>query len=92
MTEKRFIVKNIMFDRDCIVDTTDESYYTTDKQDLENLCEVLNELADENEQLRKENQTLIKGIQDPAKQGAETIIKVWESKNQPKTIKRGYYD
>ena len=40
---------------------------------------------------RKENQTLIQGIQDTAKQGAETIIKVWESKNHP-TIKRGYYD
>lgn len=92
MTDKRFIVKNIMFDGDCIVDTTDDGYYTTDKQDLENLCELLNELVEENQRLRKENQTLIQGIQDTAKQGAETIIKVWESKNQPKTIKRGYYD
>ena len=50
------------------------------------------DLEKENEQLRKENQTLIQGIQDTAKQGAETITKVWESKNQPNIIKRGYYD
>ena len=40
---KRFIVKNITFDGDCIVDTTDGGYYTTDKTDLENLCRTLNE-------------------------------------------------
>ena len=40
---KRFIVKNITFDGDCIVDTTDGGYYTTDNQDLENLCRTLNE-------------------------------------------------
>lgn len=31
------------FDGDCIVDTTDDGYYTTDNQDLENLCRTLNE-------------------------------------------------
>lgn len=49
MTEKRFIVKNMMFDGDSIVDTTDGGYYTTDKQDLENLCKLLNELHEEKE-------------------------------------------
>ncbi len=58
MTAKRFIVKNIMFDGDCIVDTTDGGYYTTDKQDLENLCDVLNELHEENRQLKKEVEEL----------------------------------
>ena len=42
-----------MFDGDCIVDTTDDGYYTTDKQDLENLCELLNELTEKNERLRR---------------------------------------
>ena len=53
MTDKRFTVKNIMFDGDCIVDNTDGGYYTTDKQDLNNLCETLNELHEENERLRR---------------------------------------
>ena len=40
---ERYIVKSITFDGDCIVDTTDGGYYTTDKTDLENLCRTLNE-------------------------------------------------
>ena len=59
---------------------------------IDHLFYLVEELEKENEQLRKENQTLIQGIQDTAKQGAETITKVWESKNQPNIIKRGYYD
>lgn len=48
MTDKRFTVK-----KDCIVDNTDGGYYTADKQDLNNLCELLNELHEENERLRR---------------------------------------
>ena len=69
MTAKRFIVKNIMFDGDSIVDTIDSGYYTTDKQDLENLCKLLNELHEENQLLLKASEkdselikTLRKGI------------------------------
>ena len=52
MSQKRFTVKNIMFDGDSIVDNTDNGYFTGDKQDLENLCEVLNELYEENNLLK----------------------------------------
>ena len=60
---KRFIVKNIMFDGDCIVDTTDEGYYTTDNQDLENLCGTLNEYDKKNKELKEfiRNLTNFKG-------------------------------
>ena len=58
MTAKRFIVKNIMFDGDCIVDTTDKGYYTTDKQDLENLCELLNEQHEQIQELIQSSKEL----------------------------------
>ena len=53
MTEdKRFEVKNIIFDGDCIVDHTDGGYYAYDEQDLKNLCETLNEFVEENQQYK----------------------------------------
>ena len=50
---KRYIVKSIIFDGDCIVDTIDDGYYTTDKTDLENLCGTLNELDGKNNELKE---------------------------------------
>jgi hypothetical protein len=60
---ERFIVKSITFDGDCIVDTTDDGYYTTDKTDLENLCGTLNEFNEENKRLKEfiRNLTNFKG-------------------------------
>ena len=53
MTEdKRFEVKNIIFDGYCIVDNTDGGYYAYDEQDLKNLCETLNEFVEENQQYK----------------------------------------
>ena len=49
-------------------------------------------LLEENEQLKQEKESLIKGIKDTAKQGADTITAVWESKNRPTTMNKGYYD
>ena len=54
MTEKRFKVEKNIFDGYCIVDSTIDGYYAYDKQDLERLCDSLNELNDENEQLKQE--------------------------------------
>lgn len=48
-TDKRFTVENIIFDGYCIVDNTDGGYYAYDEKDLENLCETLNELIEENQ-------------------------------------------
>ena len=52
MATDRFTVKHIIFDGYCIVDNTTEGYYAYDKQDLQNLCKTLNELNDENEELK----------------------------------------
>lgn len=49
-------------------------------------------LLEENEKLKKENKSLIKGIKDSAKQGADTITAVWTSQNQFKRMNEGYYD
>lgn len=59
MTEnKRFSVKCIMFDGYCIYDAINDKYYDYDKNDLELLCNVLNELQDECEFLKTENEAL----------------------------------
>jgi hypothetical protein len=88
MTAKRFTSDGLWIEDN----VRQHSFHVTIENNVYALTDLLNILAEENEQLRKENQTLIQGIQDTAKQGAETIIKLWESKHQPKTIKRGYYD
>ena len=53
MTEKRFRVEKQTFDGYCIVDTHFDGYYAYEKQDLEKLCENLNDLSEENEKLKK---------------------------------------
>ena len=88
MSEKRFGET----ERNCYYTSLIFDNHTQEELGTNKVVKLLNALHDENEQLRKENQTLIQGIQDTAKQGAETITKVWESKNQPNIIKRGYYD
>ena len=62
MTEKRFRVEKQIFDGYCIVDNHFEGYYAYEKQDLEKLCENLNDLYDENKQLEKENKLLYEDI------------------------------
>ena len=59
MTEKRFRVEKQIFDGYCIVDNHFEGYYAYEKQDLEKLCETLNDLNDENEKLKKDCSNLI---------------------------------
>ena len=49
---KRFTVEHIIFDGYCIVDNTDGGYYAYEEQDLENLCETLNEFVEENQQYK----------------------------------------
>lgn len=54
MTEKRFCVQER-----CVVDNTDnETFEFSFQVDAEIICEKLNEIADENEQLKKENKHL----------------------------------
>lgn len=62
MSEKRFRVVKQTFDGYCIIDNHFEGYYAYEKQDLEKLCENLNDLYDENKQLKKENQLLYENI------------------------------
>lgn len=54
MNKKRFRVEKQIFDGYCIVDNTVDGYCAYEKQDLQRLCDSLNELADENEQLKKQ--------------------------------------
>ena len=62
MTEKRFCVEKQIFDGYCITDNHFKGYYAYEKQDLEKLCENLNDLYDENKQLKKQNQLLYEEI------------------------------
>lgn len=55
---KRFTVEHIMFDGYCIFDNIDDKYYDYDKNDLNLLCDVLNELHEENYILKKKNKSL----------------------------------
>ena len=56
MTEKRFIVADCST---CVFDTiTKEEYVCIDREEAFLVCNVLNNLAYENEQLKKENQKL----------------------------------
>ena len=58
MTEKRFCVQER-----CVVDTTDnETFEFSLKVDAEIICEKLNEIADENKQLKSDNKEYIKGL------------------------------
>lgn len=50
---KRFRVEKQIFDGYCIVDNHFDGYYAYEKQDLEKLCENLNDLNDENEGLKQ---------------------------------------
>jgi len=52
-TNNRFRVEKQIFDGYCIVDNHFEGYYAYEKQDLEKLCENLNDLNDENEKLKQ---------------------------------------
>ena len=49
---KRFRVEKQTFDGYCIVDNHFDGYYAYEKQDLEKLCETLNDLNDENKILK----------------------------------------
>lgn len=64
MTKKRFRVEKQIFDGYCIVDNTVDGYYAYEKQDLQRLCDSLNELADENEQLKATIKEVIELLSD----------------------------
>lgn len=53
MTDKRFIVKYVQFDGYSVYDKIEKVYYDYDKDDLEKLCNFLNELYEENIKLKK---------------------------------------
>ena len=64
---KRFRVEKQTFDGYCIVDNHFDGYYAYEKQDLEKLCETLNDLSEENEKLHHaivENEKLIQSTYD----------------------------
>ena len=63
MTEKRFRVEKQTFDGYCIVDNHFDGYYAYEKQDLEKLCETLNDLSDENDELKSKNRGLQSELQ-----------------------------
>ena len=60
---KRFRVEKQTFDGYCIVDNHFDGYYAYEKQDLEKLCEKLNNLSEENEELRTKNNAYLQDIE-----------------------------
>ena len=85
MTEKRFEINNNMnldsevetYELSCIVDNSNKTFYfiVDSIANVESFVERLNELVEENQQLRKEVQGFIKGIQDSSRISAEAIMK-----------------
>ena len=60
MTEKRFTIN---MEYECIDDAKKEIWIDfNDRIDFYELCEFLNKLNDENEQLKRENKTLAGGL------------------------------
>lgn len=60
--KKRFSLNHMPLYGLSIVDNKDGGYCTTDEQDLENLCQTLNELYEENEELRQKNKKILDTI------------------------------
>ena len=60
--KKRFSLNHMPLYGLSIVDNKDGGYCTTDEQDLENLCQILNELYEENEELRQKNKKILDTI------------------------------
>ena len=87
MTDKRFT--EIVSTQKVIDNLTGNEYHCLIDNEL---LELLNELHEENQRLKKENNSLIDGIKNTAKQGADLSTKIWQSKNTPATITGRYYD
>ena len=91
MNEKRFTLKP--YDGiTCDVFDNGIEIANVHRDDAKGLVECLNALHEENEELKKERDSLIQGIVNTAKDGAKATVKVWESKNKVPTIRKGYYD
>ena len=85
MTEKRFVIFQDSYDDLYIQDK--EVYRATgiivgNEEDVKyenvsKIVELLNELAEENVQLRKQRDELVQSIRDTAKISADAITKVW---------------
>lgn len=91
MTAKRFTIGDRTLQEVyecCIPAILDGGIPCTQSQVLK----LLNELHEENQKLRKENNSLISGIRNCAKQGADFSTEIWESQNKLKTINFGYYE
>ena len=88
MTAKRFTFHHDVDGVDYIEDENNGFCLICD----ELMCSLLNELHEENQRLKKENNSLIDGIKNTAKQGADLSTKIWQSKNTPTTITGRYYD
>lgn len=86
MTDKRFTMGYGKY-----IDNENNIEYD-EKWESWKICELLNELYEENQRLKKENNSLIDGIKNTAKQGADLSTKIWQSKNTPTTITGRYYD
>lgn len=66
MTEKRFVIKN---ERTISDNKTGRNGYVFSwKSDAEEICDLLNQLNDENEQLKKENYELKEDLEHCANQ------------------------
>lgn len=87
MTEKRFKVEKEIFDGYCIVDSNIDGYYAYEKNDLEKFCDSLNELNNENEQLKKENNLNTESFQILYEQYKDALKIIKNLKKENKQLK-----
>ena len=86
MTKKRFRVEKQIFDGYCITDNHFKGYYAYEKQDLEKLCEILNDLND----LNDENERLQTHLSQLAKSNREGVKKVQSLAKENEQLKQAY--
>lgn len=77
MTAKRFTLGVCERGLGLTDNETKEQYLEVDDTTLIRLCEVLNELSEENKRLKGEIQGFIVGIQETAKISADGIMKTY---------------
>lgn len=76
MTEKRFTYEYDEYNGNLFDNEFNTFYHIEDSdENIELLCNRLNELVEENEQLRKQNEELINGMQETARLSAKAITK-----------------
>ena len=81
LTEKRFTINSIGVFHDNFSPLHDDE-----------VVELLNQLHEENEKLKKERDSLAQGMVNTAKDSADIITKVWESKHKIPTERIRYWE